>query len=308
MIGRGAMNRLKLAFQLLASAALMWLLLSQTGIEQVAAKLVIERPSAALAALALLSVQLAICAARWRMVCAALGVPVPGPRVTLGWVGLGFALSQVLPSSIGGDGYRIVALARQAGLGDATRTVVADRVAGLLTLSAVALPASLAAAAYSVRPSVHTLFGLAAAGVFLGGMFAGVLAQFLARWTASRLVRLVATDFGRMYARATLLPVFGISLSIHALSMGIVVSIGAALGLDDIAWWQTALVVPGTLLALAIPLSLGGWGIRESSMVLAFGAFGISQSSALALSIAYGLALTAAAGIGVVFWILGSQR
>lgn len=302
------MKRAKLALQLLASAALMWLLLSQIGIEQVASRLVVHRPAAALAALLLLSLQLVIGAFRWRMVCAALGVQVPGRRVLLGWVGLGFALSQVLPSSIGGDGYRIVALGRRAGLGDAARAVVADRVAGLLTLSVIALPASLAAIPHSARSTAYTAFAIASTAVLLGGLFAGVAARLLARWTASRLLNLVATDFGLMYARATLLPVFAISLLIHALSISIVICLGAALALDEVLWWQAALIVPGTLLALAIPISLGGWGIRESTMVIGLAAFGVSEVAALALSIAYGLAMAVTAAIGVAFWLLGGGR
>lgn len=298
----------RLAIQLLASIALMWVLLSHIGIEQVAARLTVQKPIAAGIAILLLSLQLVVCMLRWRMVCTALGVRVPSSRLTLGWVGLGFALSQILPSSIGGDGYRIVALGRRAGLADAARTVVADRVAGLLTLSALALPMSLAAIPGSRSSTAFGAFAIAAAAVLIAGLFAAAVTRVLARWTASRLIRLVAADFGTMYSRATLLPVFAMSLAIHALSISIVVCLAAALSLDEVLWWQAALAVPGTLLATALPVSLGGWGIRESSMVLALTAFGVSDAAALALSITYGLAMVATAVIGVGLWLAGGHE
>jgi glycosyltransferase 2 family protein len=297
-----------LAIQLLASAALMWLLLSRVGVDEVAYRLVVRSPAAAATALVLIAVQLGCCTIRWRLICAALKVDVPNPRVTLGWVGLGFALNQVLPSSIGGDGYRIVALGRHAGIGAATRTVVADRVAGLLTLAVLALASSAAAIRHTVSSPAFSAFALASAAVLIAGALAGVVARLLARWTASRLVKLVATDFATMYSKATLPPVFGISVAIHLLSMAIVVCVGASLALDEVRWWQAALVVPGTLLAMAVPISVGGWGVRESSMVFGLTAFGISSATALALSIGYGLASAVAGAIGVCFWMVGSQQ
>lgn len=298
---------MKLALQLAASGALLWLLLTRVGFEEVLSRLTIRNPAAAGVAFLLLATQFFLGTLRWRMVCIALGVSVPGMRVLLGWVGMGGALSQILPSSIGGDGYRILALGRRAGIGAATRSVVAERVAGLLTLSAIALPFSLYAIRDAGSSLMFTVFGILSGAVLAGGAVAGVLARLLARWTASRLVRLVADDFAAMYSRSTLLPVFSASLAIHALSIGTVLCVGWALALDEIQWWQAALAVPGTLLAASIPISLGGWGIRESSMVLALAAFGVSDAIALTLSIGYGLAVALAAMIGILLWIAGAQ-
>ena len=298
----------KLAVQLLASAALMWLLLSNIGIEEVASKLRVHHAAAAALVVALLAVQFGIGMLRWRMVCAALGVTVPGRRTMLGWVGMAVALSQVLPSSIGGDGYRVLALGRRAGIGAATRTVVAERVVGLLTLSALALPLSLAALPQTESRLAFGVFAALSAAVLAAGAAAGVVARLLARWTASRLIRLIAADIAVMYSKSILLPVFGASAAIHALSVTIVVCVASALALDEVLWWHAVLVVPGTLLVSAIPVSLGGWGIRESSMVFGLTAFGVSDAGALALSIGFGLTIVVAGVIGVILWIAGAGR
>lgn len=298
----------RLGIQLLASVALMWALVSTVGIEQVVSRLVLHNPAAAGLAVVLLAVQLVAAMLRWRLVCAALGVQPPGRGVTLGWVGMGQALSQVLPSSVGGDGYRVLALGRRAGFGAAARTVIADRVAGLLTLAALALPMSIAAIPHTASSIAFSAFAILSGALLAAGVAAGVLARLLARWTASRRAAAVAMDVATMYSRATLLPVFGISAAIHVFSMSVVICLSAALALDEVLWWQAALVVPGTLLAAAIPLSLGGWGIRESSMVFSLAAFGVSEAAALALSISYGLAMAAGGVIGLGLWIAGGRR
>src|SRR5262245_32002962 len=109
----------KLALQFLASAALMYLLLSRIGLDEVANRLAIRSPAAVAAIVALIAGHLIFGALRLRVVCTALGTSDPGRRAALAWTGMGAALSQVLPSSIGGDGYRILALGRHAGLGAA---------------------------------------------------------------------------------------------------------------------------------------------------------------------------------------------
>jgi hypothetical protein len=186
--------------------------------------------------------------------------------------------------------------------------VIAERVAGLLTLSAIALPFSILAIRQSGSAVMFTVFAVLAGAVLAGGAIAGIAAQLLARWTASRLVRVVAEDFSAMYSRSTLLPVFSASVAIHALSIATMLCVGWALALDEIRWWQAAVAVPGTLLAASIPVSLGGWGIRESSMVLALAAFGVSNAAALALSIGYGIAIALAGMIGILLWIAAGER
>jgi hypothetical protein len=287
----------------------MVLLLWRIGVDEVADRLAIRNASAAAAIVALVLGQLALGAVRLRIVCSALGVQDPGERTALAWIGMGAALNQVLPSSIGGDGYRILALGRRAGLGAATRTIIAERVLGLLTLSALTLPLSLAAMPLAESRLAFGVSMAIAAAVLVGGAVADVLTRALARWTASRIVEMAAQDIAAMYSKSTLLPVFGASAAIHALSIATLAAVGAALALDEVLWWQAALVVPGMLLISAIPISLGGWGVRESSVVFALSAFGISHASALALSIGYGLAMAGAGVLGLLLWVIcGGER
>jgi uncharacterized protein (TIRG00374 family) len=56
------------------------------------------------------------------------------------------------------------------------------------------------------------------------------------------------------------------------------------------------------LLIARLPVSYGGWGVREGTLVLGFAQFGVSREAALAASISYGLTELAAAIIGGIIW------
>jgi hypothetical protein len=62
------------------------------------------------------------------------------------------------------------------------------------------------------------------------------------------------------------------------------------------------------LLVATVPISIAGWGVRESSMVVAFGYAGLAQSDGLTLSILFGLVSFAVGAIGGVIWIASGLR
>jgi glycosyltransferase 2 family protein len=75
-----------------------------------------------------------------------------------------------------------------------------------------------------------------------------------------------------------------------------------ALGID-IGMWQAAIVFYGMSLASVIPLSIGGWGIREGVGVLLLANSSIEPSAAAALGVLLGLTLTVVAVAGALVWM-----
>ena len=59
-----------------------------------------------------------------------------------------------------------------------------------------------------------------------------------------------------------------------------------------------------------MPISIAGWGVRESAMVLAFAYAGLPESDGLLVSVLYGAALFAMGAIGGVVWLAspGARR
>ena len=53
-----------------------------------------------------------------------------------------------------------------------------------------------------------------------------------------------------------------------------------------------------------LPVSLGGWGVRELTFVYSLGAAGVGAEAALSLSIAFGLLRVVVGAIGGVTWVV----
>ncbi len=82
-----------------------------------------------------------------------------------------------------------------------------------------------------------------------------------------------------------------------------------ALALDiRVTWLDCLALVPPVMLITTLPISIGGWGVREVAMTVAFGLIGIAQNDAGALSILVGLAGLAVSLPGGVLWLQGGDR
>ena len=55
---------------------------------------------------------------------------------------------------------------------------------------------------------------------------------------------------------------------------------------------------------LSLPVSFGGWGVRELTFIYFLGTAGVSAEAALSLSVAYGLLRIFVGAIGGVTWVL----
>jgi uncharacterized membrane protein YbhN (UPF0104 family) len=286
--------------KLAVSAALIGWCLRSVDLVELGAAFRSIGPRAALGCLAFLVAHTLLCAWRWRLVGRALGLAGPAPRDAVRWMAFSVTLSQVLPSTVGGDAYRIAALGRQEGVAAAARCVIHDRLSGLWVLAALA-GAAAATVAIAAPAGAAAGRGFAAFG---GLVLAFVAAVPLAAWIgvhaeASRLWRMVRSP-----------AILATSLGIHAMTIAAVAVLCMGLQPGSPLWWQMALLTPAAMLAAAVPVSVGGWGVREAALVALAAAFAIPQSDALAVSIAFGLLMLANGVIGAVLWAAdpGSSR
>lgn len=258
----------------------------------------------------------ALVSSRWKIILDIMQSPL---SFLACWrlVVIGLFFNQTLPSSVGGDAVRIWLCSR---LGKGVRTsaisVVLDRAFALISVGVcvwVALPLMLDGPAGTVAVLVSLLILLASAALF---GFSAVVDRWslplhtAGGWLRTSIARVVSVLremsfislqlFRRPRAGATVL---GISV-VNQLALGFVVYIFVhALG-AQISLGRTVLIFPLVMLLSMIPVSLGGWGVREASMVWVFGAVGVSAQDALAISILFGLANTAAGLPGGVLWLL----
>lgn len=219
---------------------------------------------------------------------------------------LGLFLNFVLPSGVGGDFVRALALQREtkAGARGVAATLL-DRFTGLFTLALLAFAASLLLVAGEHNPlfeKMALLTGLAALGFCLVaallfsrrilGWFAP-LAGFVGEWRLITMARGLREAFLEYrVAPRELSSVLLLSLLVQFLRIAVHALCARALGLDiEFAWFL--LFVPIISLVSILPISVGGWGLREGTQKTFFSLpgvmLGVSSAQAPALALAHAL-------------------
>jgi len=249
----------------------------------------------------------------WRMAAIADLIAVLPFRSALAITWVGNALSQMLPSQVGGDPFRIWYLSRHdIGLRAGFMVVLADRVVGFVALVLVLavglfrLPAMTEAALLQQFIIVVVAVGLG--GWFVAGLFDRILAALLpVRYQEAYLVRL-AMETAAFLRRATITSwaaIIGVSMSVLAQIAQTAMAwlLAGALGLN-IDFLSLLLFMPLVGLATFLPVSIAGWGLREVVLVSALGTVGITSEASLALSLLIGMVQLVAALPGLVVWVL----
>lgn len=216
--------------------------------------------------------------------------------------------NQVLPSTVGGDGVRIYMLHREGrALGTAVHSVVIDRITGvaaLLVLCVLTLP--FAFGVVSESGALEAIFWmclvLSIIGVFLPWFLAKAL-HILPDWRLDKL-RAFQSSVERLWAhRSMFVALMVLSVIGHGILSLTVWTLANATGLD-LAAYPAFLLLPTVFLMTAIPISLGGWGVREGAMVLILALIGIPGEQALMMSIIYGVTELSVCSIGGIVWLL----
>lgn len=238
----------------------------------------------ALAVLAL-AAQIGLSALRWRFTAGALGVVLP-QRAALAEYWLGVLGNTVLPGGVLGDVGRAVRLRAQAGLAMAAETVVIERLAGQIalgftTLGGVAVwfwpePRGLACGAGMI-----VLAALVALVTRKGG--GRVRRDLRAAWVAGGIWR------AQLGLSAAILAANVLGFWAAAQAVGVALSLTEAL-----------FVLPLTLTAMLLPISINGWGLREAAAAGLWPLAGVAPAAAVAASLVFGIAALAAALPGVL--------
>jgi len=261
--------------------------------------------------LAVLCVQIALNAMRWREVVAICGARLSA-TTALRYTFIGQFFSQVLPSTVGGDAARIWLLARDgAGWPTAIYSVLIDRVVGatcLAALVALCLPWTLQLVHDPVAQGGLIVIGLGAlfaAAVFLGLGIPGI--GLMQRWWITRHLAAASRLAWKLSRSTAGLRVGVIAFGVHALTVLAAWSAARA-GHASVELAQTLFVVLPVVLLSTVPISIAGWGVRESMMVLAFSAIGLASSDGLIVSLLLGAGNLAAGALGGVVWVASGYR
>jgi uncharacterized membrane protein YbhN (UPF0104 family) len=297
------LGRIALLLRVGVSVSIIALILSRIPTRELLERVKGGAPAYLAVALLLVLLIMVLVAARWRLLANWLGLAVPiGLAVRA--VFLGLFGSQILPSTVGVDLVRGYMLARHtAAIGRVAASVVADRLVGLFALCLLlvlfdpVLPQLPAPYAGVVAPGVL----LASAALLLGFLLACTGGKFgiqmrRLRWLRGR----APTDGVRLVAR----PIIGsvaLGLVIHALAVVTASLVARAYGVDaSLGVWVA--IIPLSLLASAVPVSISAWGVREGAIILLARPLGVPPAEALVVSLTIGLLNVAASLPGA--WVL----
>lgn len=259
-------------------------------------------------ALSAFAAQVALAGLRWSAIVTRLGGALPAGR-GFRYSMIAVFFNQALPSTVGGDAMRAWLLGRQDRRWKlAIYSVIVDRVVGvgfLAVVVALCLPWSLALIAAPAGRAAVLVIGLGGVAalpvvLLLGGL---TLGPRLAGWRVVRTVfEMAAAVRAVLLGRKSWLPVAALSVAIHFLTVGAAWSLARAIALNPDAL-NFLILIPPVILISMVPISVGGWGIREGVMVVAFGYAGMEQSQALAVSVLLGGTMLVLGAIGGLIWI-----
>ena len=257
-----------------------------------------------------LFIQVLILAVRWREIIHWCGKPL-SLRQALRYVMIANFFNQTLPSSVGGDAARVVLLARGgAGWAASVYSVIIDRVFGVLFLALLVigcLPWSLTLIKDPVgRAGLFVIgFGCLVASILFLALGSKPL-SFLERWTPTRHLAAAATIATGIVTSRSIVRIAALSIAIHLLTVASAWCAARAVNAPLAPTAALFLVLPVILITI-VPISIAGWGVRESAMVVAFAYAGLPDTDGLLVSLLFGAATFLVGALGGLVWISGSD-
>jgi uncharacterized membrane protein YbhN (UPF0104 family) len=253
--------------------------------------------------------QFAVLVWRWQLVIHILsGQMLRGKAVGFGplalLLGHSLLVGQVLPSSVGGDVARTVLFSRSQGAAVAARSVICDRLLGFAALALLVVPTVPVIAEMIGSVTPFLTLTICALGTMTA--VALVLAYSLTYgppWLGRHLAT-IAGDL-RITLRSGKIGLMAMALGIGSSLLGVLLIyiIGSAIG-ADLRALDCLVLVPPALLVSALPISLGGWGVREGAMVAAFSLVHADPAAVAAVSVMFGLTTPLVGGIAAVVALL----
>jgi hypothetical protein len=216
---------------------------------------------------------------------------------------------QVLPSTVGGDAVRVWLLAKNGNpWALATYSVLIDRFIGVLGLALMAiacLPWSLALIQNPVGQSALLLIGVGSVAAAAGFLVLGnIRSAYMERFWPIRHLMKVAVALRELFltSKAGLWTMI-LSLLSHVFTSTIAWCAAHAAS-TPFSFIDSLLLIPPIMLIATIPISIAGWGVRETALVLAFSYAGLPAEDALVVSILFGATMFAFGIAGGVLWLL----
>lgn len=254
--------------------------------------------------MALLVGQTVLSALRWRLTAARLGHRMALRRAVREYF-LAQVVNLALPGGVLGDAARAVRAGGEAGLERAGQAVVFERLAGQAALVAVTMVAVVAVALWpgGIELPAAVMGGLAAvaAGIAVG---IGLIWMVGDGWPRVAAWRVAAGQ--AVFARDVWPWQVAFSLGTVAANLLAFAACAAAVGVG-LSLGGVLVILPLVLFTMLLPLTIGGWGLREAAAVLLFPLAGATGAEGFAASAAFGVVFLLTSVLGMAVWLLPSR-
>ena len=306
-----------IAVKIVVSVALLAFLFSRIPAREVVGLMARARPGLFLLALALFTASVAGSALQWGIFLRAQGVALPF-RTLFGFYLVGLFFNNFLPATLGGDVVKVIDVHRAGSTrGAAVVATLMDRAMGLLVLVAAGLAAVWIGGDTLPFPELRA--PLLVASLALVVAFAAILSRRVLALCAAAARRLPGRRFrdlalrlldyvGRFQSdRRVFLVALALSVGIQTIRIGVHYLVALALGVS-VSPHIFLLVVPVIAVAVTLPVSGGGFGVREGVGVLLFGRLGVGAPQTLAFELLAHLVTVLVSAAGGVLFALRKRR
>jgi uncharacterized membrane protein YbhN (UPF0104 family) len=282
--------------RLAAGVAVLWFLGRQVGAAPFEDGLRAVTWQAVVAAVTLTALTTVCSAWRWRVVARALGVDIGLPGA-VGAYYRSLFLNSVLPGGVLGDVHRAVTHGRRAGdVVRGLRAVAWERLWGQV-IQAVVTVVVLLALPSPVRPALpYVLAGVAG----VAGCAALVVRRAARRGRPrlARAARAVSADMRRGLLARDVWPQLTLASVLVVAGHTATFVIAARVAGCTAPLGELVALLMVVQIAVVIPLSIGGWGLREGAAAWAFAAAGLGAAAGVTVATLYAVLMLAAVAPG----------
>ena len=254
---------------------------------------------------------------RWQTVLHAMGLRGARTQRLLSHYLAGQFVSNVLPTTIGGDVLRVSRLSKENGeTADTFASVVIERLTGWLVLPLITLVGLVVnpglrelghATTVAVVISLSTLFGLAM--ILLAADHERLLGRFADNDGWRRFAGAVHLGVNRLRRHpAAAFNVIAVGFVYQLVLVVAATAAAHALGITDVGLTVLLAFFPAVLIAQVLPLGISGLGVREGAFVLFLTPLGVPTEQAIALGLLLYLLNLGVSLIGAPAFAVGGRR
>lgn len=306
---------IKLGIKLGLTVGALWFVFNKVNISQLDSIFAQQDTSMLYIPLLLLTMQAIVGAIRWRTILLLL-TDIPSnvmslyQAISISYIGMFF--NNCLPGgTVGGDAIRVwIIKAMNIKLSLSIHSVIIDRMVALAALVVMVL------CALPLLGHIQRFDGALLLPVLVVLLLIGVwvllnIERFIGRysdWPVIHQLIYFISNLRLLFSyRLKFLAVLSYAIVGHVFFCIAVTMIAKSLSIE-LTIINSLILIPPVVLISTLPISVGGWGIRELAMITMLGLVGIAQEEALILSLETGLLLIAAGTPGGLFWLLRKQK